>query len=315
MPRGFCYLTSRLALVLAWAIAASTANGATLVTLVPSADTTLMEVATNNNAGGRAWLAAGSNMHNQRNRALLKFDIASSVPSGAVVVSASLAISVTGIPADGYNVAFFSLHRMLRDWGEGTNNPTQSPGQGTLATTNEATWLSPFAGTPALWGTPGAAAGTDYVSAASATQIIYSDVQSPYTFPDPAADPGTMIAEVQHWLSYPSNNFGWLLQCDQEDLASTARRFGSREDPDYPPLLSVGYLLPPHLEQPQSSTHGFQFVFVAEPGQNYQVQFRDLNSTNAWQVLTNFIPALQPTPVTVQDDIGDLRRSYRVSTW
>lgn len=315
MSRGFSYKVKLSILAAIWLAGCLESPSAQMATLAPIADTTLIEVAPTNNAGGRSWLAAGSNMHGQRNRALLKFDLASSVPAEAIITSASLSLAVTGIPADGYNVAFFSLHRMLRDWGEGTNNPTQSPGQGTLATANEASWLSPFAFSGALWTTPGAAASTDYVSSASASQIVYSDVQSPYAFPDPTADPGPLIADCQHWLNFPSNNFGWLLRCDEEELESTARRFGSREDPNYPPLLSVSYLIPPHLDQAQISANHFQFVFNAQPRQNYQVQFRDLNSTNAWQALTNIAAAIEPTPITVIDEIVGSQHSFRVSTW
>jgi len=34
-----------------------------------------------------------------------------------------LSLAVTGIPVDGYAVAYFDLHRLLRDWGEGTRTP------------------------------------------------------------------------------------------------------------------------------------------------------------------------------------------------
>src|SRR5581483_9163726 len=111
-------------LALLWA---ANALGGT-IDIIPSADTSISEVYPNNNVGGRTWVNAGSNMHTNRNRALFKFDIAGNIPAQSQITSASLQLAVTGIPSDGYDVAFFDLHRLLRNWGEGTNSI--SVGQG-----------------------------------------------------------------------------------------------------------------------------------------------------------------------------------------
>jgi len=286
------------------------------ISLIPSADTSIMEVAPGNNAGGRSWVDTGSNMHTQSTRGLFKFDIAGNVPPGSIVTSAFLSLTVTGIPADGYAVAFFDLHRMLRDWGEGTNNPIASPGQGSPATTNEATWLSPFAFTTNSWTAPGAVATNDYDPAVTASQIIYSTTQSPYVFPDPSADPAPMLADVRRWLSDPAANFGWIFICEAEAVPSTARRFGSREDPNNPPVLQLEYLVPPQSITVENAGSQLRLHFTAEAGQGYVVQFRaSLAPPNAWSTLTNFSAQAATTNLIVTDAITGAQRFYRVGTY
>ena len=274
-----------------------------------------MEFAPDNNAGGRSWISAGSNRVGEPNRALLKFNIATDVPAGARITSASLLLSVTGIPIDGYAVGVFDLHRLLRDWGEGNKNPTSSPGQGLPAGTNEADWNTPFAFTTNVWHQPGAAAGTDYAAAVTASQYLYDTTQSPYYFPGPSDNDAPMIGDVQLWLDHPETNFGWILICETETTALTARRLGSREDPSFPPQLTINYLLPPHIDQVQQVVEEIRLGFAAQAGQSYAVQFRDSVASGAWQLLTNLGSFSATTPVIVTDRITAPRRSYRVMTY
>ena len=306
MPRIGC-------LILAVAVAPRAYCGSVVVT--PVADTMLIEAAPANNAGGLHWVNAGSNGAGKRNRGLFKFDIAGNIPPQAHITSASLSLAVTGIPVDGYAVAYFDLHRLLRDWGEGDKNPSNAPGQGLSATTNEATWLSPFALTTNLWFTPGAAATNDFAPTISASQIVYDDIQSPYTFPDPSADPTPMIADIQMWLDNPATNFGWIFICESEDVPSTARRFGSREDPNFPPQLTIQYLVPAHIDQAQRVGNQFNLSFTALPGQNYAVQISDAVPASSWQPLANVAAPPVVTRVLVVDPIAPTQRFYRVMAY
>ena len=86
------------------------------IALIPSADTTIMEITPTNNAGGRSWINVGGNHYGLRNRALMKFDIAGNIPAHSQIISASLNLNVVGVPEDGYDVCFFDLHRVLRNW-------------------------------------------------------------------------------------------------------------------------------------------------------------------------------------------------------
>lgn len=207
------------------------------VTLKPSADTTLVETAPNNNLGGQLFANAGTTQNFTKNHALFRFDV-SSIPAGSLVDSVSVVFEVTKQPADGYTPADFGLHRMLVSWGEGTKiaaNPS-NPGQGAPASPGEATWLARFAQTGPNWAAPGGQAGADFVAASSAGQSIYSTANSPYIFTS-----SKLAADVQLWLDNPGTNFGWMLLADNEAPNFTARRFGSREDAVNAPQLIVQY--------------------------------------------------------------------------
>src|SRR5207248_1039745 len=144
--------------------------------LPPIADTTLSQNYPSNNFGGLGFANSGTTQNLTKNRALFKFDIRSAVPAGSRITSASLVLSVTKVPADGFTFADFGLQRLLRDWGEGnkvTPPNSQNSGTGALATTNEATWFYRFAFTTNIWASPGAAATNDYVPSISSSQTIY----------------------------------------------------------------------------------------------------------------------------------------------
>jgi uncharacterized protein (DUF1501 family) len=218
------------------------------VELIPSADTTLIEVAPDSNLGGACIVNAGTTQINTRNRGLFLFDLTGTLPANAVVTSAELILGVTGEPANGFITANYTLHRMLRPWGEGNkgdpNCPPDngsSPGVGLAATPGEATWTHRFALTSSTWGAPGGAPGVDYVAGASADQLVSGTGESPYHF----LDTPELRSDVQAWINDPQNNFGWMLICDLEDERGTARRFGSREDPFSPPTLVIDYTIVP----------------------------------------------------------------------
>lgn len=284
------------------------------VTLIPIADTTIMETAPSNNNGGLAWFTSGGNHYAVRSRALIKFDIAGNIPAHSQITAASLELTVTKTPGDGYAVGYFDLHRLLRNWGEGGKSTANSPGQGLPASTNEATWLSPLAYTT-MWTTPGGAATNDYAAKVTASQIVFDDVQSPYQFPDPAGDPAPMIADIQSWLDNPATNFGWIFICESEDVANTTRRFASREDPNYPPSLTITFNPPPPVRITRDDHLGNQFrlFFTAQAERSYAVEFRDsLSAASLWNTLTN-IPALSTnTDLVITSTMTGGQRFYRL---
>jgi hypothetical protein len=209
------------------------------ITVTPGADATLLEVNPNNSAGGAGFFNAGTTQNRTRNRALLWFDIASVLPAGAQITGVNLQLEVTRRPSDGFEPAVFGLHRMLRSWGEGSTLPINNPGGlGAPAAVGDATWLhARFASQP--WAEPGGAAGADYSSLMSAGAFIYG--VGTYQFE------GTqdMVNDVQAWLDNPASNFGWMLRVQDEDLPFTARRFGSREDPNAAPQLTIDFVVVP----------------------------------------------------------------------
>lgn len=284
---------------------------AAVFSVVPSADTSLMEIAPTNNNGGQAWLLAGRIQNIQddgyRNRALLKFDL-TSLPTNALILSVALNLEVTRVPAETPAISTFGLRRMLRPWGEGNKvadgSTQQPPGQGRPASAGEATWLSAFFPTND-WSAPGAAEGTDY----SATESSFQSVSGlgPYNFPSTPE----LVADVQDWVTHPALNHGWMLRNDEVAIF-TARRFGSREDPDAHPVLNIEYSAPPVINSASHAGGQFVLTFTAWPGQACLVEFRDNLLAGPWQTLTNLGAATTPTLHTVTDSIAEPRRFYRV---
>ena len=272
--------------------------------LVPVADTCLIEIAPDNNMGGATYFNAGANMHGSRNRGLIQFDL-SEIPSGSVITSAVVSVSVVGVPTDGPTASVFELHRMLRSWGEGSELPIDGAGRGFAATTNEATWNDRFAFANAPWLNPGGEEGVDYSSDVTTAKTI-SD-ENYYTFPE-----SQTAVDVQYWLDNPDQNFGWMLKTEDESVVSSARRFGSREDPSNTPLLDVSFIPATHIDTPTVSGNQMKFSFVAFAQQNYVVEYRDAIGA-AWNVLTNIAPQTAKTNINVVDGFLGAQRFYRVT--
>jgi len=280
------------------------------VTLHPAADTTLYETTPNNNLGANTDFIAGTTAGNAgqpyRNRALLKFDVAGQIPTGATISSASLTLRVIRIPNPPANSAF-GLHRLLVSWGEGTKNGSL----GLQATTGEATWISRFFLLP-QWGIPGGKAGSDFLANASASTFVGG--LGPYTF----VSTSNLVADVQFWLGNPGSNFGWLLMSQDEATASTARRFASRESGANAPALVIEYTLaqtqPPRLSQMRLLGNAVTFQFDADPQRLYAVEFNNAMDTTHWLTLTNIAAQPAPTTITISDSVTASQRFYRVKT-
>ncbi|MGA7303558.1 MAG: DNRLRE domain-containing protein, partial [Rhodothermales bacterium] len=144
-------------------------------------------------------------------RALMAFDVAASLPAGAVVQSAALQITVEKTIAGSKPV---SVHRVQQDWGEGTSVGT---GSGGSSKENDATWIHTFFDGQ-TWQTPGG----DY---------------DPGTLTSGSAGTGTallpstddFVSLVQTWLDSPDQNFGVILIGDENSSPST-KAIGSREN-------------------------------------------------------------------------------------
>jgi hypothetical protein len=284
--------------------------GAVLFTNLPSADTTLIEIAPTNNNGGQAWVLAGKIQNDvYRNRALFKFDL-TNVPTHALILSVALNIEVTRVPDEPPVNSTFGLRRMLRPWGEGDKVATglNPPGQGRPATAGEATWLCAFFPTNE-WTDPGGAAGVDFSSTESSFEFIGG--LGSYRFPSTPE----LVADVQDWVNYPETNFGWLLLSNDEITILTSRRFASREDPDAPPTLEIECLVPPRIESAGRTGDQFALKFTTWTGQNYAVEYRDSLTSGEWQTLTNLGLATAATQLVVTDTVVEPQRFYRVTAY
>ena len=211
----------------------------TTVTLPAVKDNTIYQDFPGNSNGMGENIFLGANSALSPRRALIKFDIAGSIPAGATITSVTLTLTLNKTNSVSNNVRLFKL---LSDWGEGTSNAgTGNPGdgQGVVAAVNDATWVcrnSDGAGGCSLsWTVPGG----NFSSTVSAVTPVGSFLTN-YTWSSVQ-----MVADVQSWINVPAGNFGWLIMGD-ESGSTTAKRFGSREHSEpvgtqSRPRLSVTY--------------------------------------------------------------------------
>lgn len=269
----------------------------TTVTLnAPSADATLFRSNPDNNLG-RSDVVSGSTRQGEFSRGLIKFNIASQVPSNAVITSVTLRGQVVKIPASSPTGSPFGLHRLLVDWGEGTKGGNT----GSAATQNESTWNVRFFPDTA-WSEPGAAAPVDFNATVSSS--VFINQLGAYTFPSTA----NLIADVQAWAANPASNFGWILISQSEDVSSTARRFGSKETGNAFRLTIVYHIAEPEpapepvIEVPTRAADDIQFRFPALARFDYHVEFVETLGA-PWTTLTNIAGHLSDTNAVVRDSL------------
>ena len=199
------------------------------VTLTASRDTTIFESGTGALSNGKGTgLFAGKIRTGPIRRALIQFDVAGAIPSGATINAVTLAITVTRATSGSRNM---DLHRLTANWGEGASLAGGNGGQGGGAQSGDATWLhSSFDGNQ--WGS----AGGDF----SGTQSAVTSISGPgaYTWTSTA----NMVADVQFWLDNQSNDFGSIILGD-EGSQRTGKGFASREHgtASSHPQLTIAY--------------------------------------------------------------------------
>lgn len=210
------------------------------ITLQPTADTTLFEVAPDNSLGGADFFNAGTAANSSRNRALIFFDLTGLIPSGAEITSVLLSMDVVRQPRADPESSLFSLRRVLSSWGEGTTYEEDplSPGRGGSAQIGDATWNYRSYNDTA-WSSPGGAAGVDFSTEISSTTIVYGlgDLVMFENTP-------RMVSDVEHWVQHPELNFGWMLKTETEAQRRTARSFASRES-GFGPTLIIDFVVVP----------------------------------------------------------------------
>jgi hypothetical protein len=272
--------------ILALALFETKTARAITVTLVPSADTSLRQVAPTNAFGDANPLLVGNAKEPfvVRNRALLKFDL-TAIPTNATVTAVSLTVVIFRSNTD---VSEFDLNRVLVDWNE-----------------YEATWKNRSASI--LWLSGGGQSGADYVAAASVSAPVDDTL---FSSPE-------MVSDVQLWVRNAGTNFGWMM-LPTGDLAGTGKQLGSRES-EYTPTLTVEYTLTPPANPPVlfgtcPVENGIRFSFNAESNRTYAVEFCDALASNSWNILTN-IPA-QPVDgtITITNAVSSTERYFRVRT-
>lgn len=208
-------------------------SSADTVLLTADRDNTLYEDATGQISNGQGdSIFAGVTGVLTKRRALVYFDC-SSIPAGSTITSAERTLTlIRSVRASTHPVA---VHKVTASWGEGASMTMGSPGQGTQAQTNDATWIHRFYST-----TNWTSAGGDFVAAASAT-IDVAQATGPYTW----GSTPSLVADVQLFVNNAASNFGWIM-VGNEAAAPTAKEFASSEyfDTDARPMLLVTYIPP-----------------------------------------------------------------------
>jgi hypothetical protein len=285
------------------------------VTLPAVADTSVFEANPDNNLGGLTTLASGTSDGEfggtgegpGKTRALMRFDIASQLPTNATVLSATLTVNVLRVPLVGGLDSIFGLHKVLQLWGEGDKAGAGTVGD--LATNGEATWNARQYPS-VLWGSPGAAAGVDYADAASASALVMG--LDAYIFESTS----NLVADVQSWLNSSNSNFGWILISNDEGIPTTVRRFGSRESGTNAPLLQVEYttqpILAPTITLTALTNGQITFRFDAQAQLQYTVQYNDSLAATNWLALTIVTNQLVATNIVVTDPATNGQRFYRI---
>ncbi len=214
------------------AIALATQCDAGTILLTPIKDNTLIQSATGDvsNALGSLYCGrTGTTGGNKQLRLVLAFDLTANIPPGSTITNVQLRLQLEqGNGSDETH----DLHRLIRNWGEGTSNG--SGGSGAPSTTGDATWIHTFFNTQ-TWTNPGG----DFVVGVSASQLV-GITPGEYVWSSPQ-----LIADVQAFVNRPACNFGWIMQ-GNEAVSNTAKRFASREstDPAMRPQLFINYSLP-----------------------------------------------------------------------
>jgi hypothetical protein len=155
-------------------------------------------------------------------RALLRFDVAGSVPAGSTVTSVQVGMFVETSGPTGDASDVHTLHRLQADWGEGASECSVGTGGG--ADVGDATFQYAKYATEA-W----TLLGGDFTATPSGS--ILMPTSGTATFSSQAG----LVADVQSWLNQPSTNFGWIL-IGNEAVAKNARKISSREGGGAPSL-------------------------------------------------------------------------------
>jgi hypothetical protein len=249
-----------------------------------SADTSLMEWTPDFNLGGQSDLPAGTlgaNAGTMRSRVLLRFDLRE-FPAGLRVESAFVRWEVTREPVVP-PVASFGLHRVLVGWEEGQGSGNLPGGERAVA--GESTWGSQAFGT-SNWSEPGMGSGVDYEVLPDATEEVSG--LGMYEFEVGAQG----VATVQGWIEDPSRNHGWLLRTDDESVARSARRWGSREGGKGAVLRMrvTGMEMAPRFTGIEVMGDEVRLRFVGANGVTYDMQATAEPGAAEWPVIETLPP-------------------------
>ena len=216
------------------------------ISIQPTKDNTLFEDANGNLSSGIGTsLYVGKTNAGKIRRGIVAFDVAGSVPSGAIVDSAVFTMKMTKT-ANSSNQPT-QLHKVLADWGEGNSN--SGDGKGAISQSNDATWKHAFFNTT-NWENLG---GDFAVSVSSQT-----DVGGNGTYSWIGGNGTQMLQDVQSWLDTPAENYGWIITGNESSNKNT-KQFTSREG-ETGPVLEVFYTVVTDITEDLSQPANFELL-------------------------------------------------------
>lgn len=190
--------------------------------LTASQDTTIYQQNPLASNGAGQFLVTGNGT-----RGLVRFDVASTVPSGSTILDVVLTMNLG--ETDG-TTATVGVAPVSRAWGEAGSDAPGNEQTGTSAAPFDATWQFAFYDGSA-WDTPGGDFG------AISAQANVAGVGSYEWFSQ------GLISDVQAWVDNATSNFGWAITNAAEQFKS----FVSKDGPGglLAPTLEITYEPPP----------------------------------------------------------------------
>ena len=244
----------------------------------------------------------GLNFDAYLRRALIAFDVAAELPTGAVIESAQVRLRLTKLgPSSGGTT--LALHRLSETWGEGTSMNPVDAGYGAQATTGDATWVRRFFDTQS-WTTVG---GT--FTATASTSVVLS---FPTTVLPSSAQ---IVSDVQGWLTTPASNAGWILR-GNETVDGTAIQISSVQKGGFPPVLEVTYAAaPPSTRYETWLANYFPSLLTGQyvgdvdgDGMDPQIEYAYGLDPTTYDAPNNFSTALAPAAAGATDLTITFRR-------
>ena len=193
--------------------------------LKPLKDTTIYSESSKVSNGGGQFIFAGNNNQSDSRRALIMFDIPSSINSKSQVVNVELSLEMDRAREGAFQVA---LYKLTNEWSEGSSQGGQGEGAGGTIQGLDATWKNRIH--------PGHAwikRGGDFEIEPSAVSMVKGP--GSYTWSGPRLN-----EDVQNWINGTHRNYGWILIGDESE-SITAKRFSSRTGPSAP-VLEIEYI-------------------------------------------------------------------------
>lgn len=201
----------------------------TTVTIIADRDNSIYSESNTLSNGSGQNLFTGTTQTGDKRRSLIHFNL-STIPANSIINSVSFSIYCNKVPQT-LAPATIELHKLLKDWGEGTSDATGAEGTGAAATANDATWGFNLYNTSS-WTTPGG----DFtaVKSASAKGVDIGTI---------TMTGANLVADVQSFINNSVTNFGWIVRDSSESTTSSARRYAARTNANAAlrPQITVTY--------------------------------------------------------------------------